>query len=378
VELLLDGTVVRNEVSYPYDLSARLPVVHAPGIEAVLQVRATDTGGNVRLSDAIRIELVPDITPPILVQLDPADGSEKTPALRKVTLRFSEPLDPATVVAANFELIGPNGPVPADSLLLRRDNTTLFVRLPRLFVGDYQFIIHAAALTDRSGNALGVGDKITSFRIADGAPPPVPIELRGGRLSFTGNLLPTVGQLRAVADFNRDGLLDVAGPFGSYGGLTTTLLLGQGDGSFQPAPDGPPNGFSTGIHGANQVDAADFNNDGLLDLVGAAGPVQIYLGNGDGTFGTRLVTLPAQYGDYFAMALGDFNRDGNVDIVAGGGGYPTAGYYDQSNNRVNGLALPTGAGVVVLLGQGDVLNRYGAKLLLHPAKPKLVRRRHGR
>ena len=226
-------------------------------------------------------------------------------------------------------------------------------RLPRLVVGDYQFIIHAAALTDRSGNALGVGDKITSFRIADGAPPPVPIELLGGRLSFTGNLLPTVGQLRAVADFNRDGLLDVAGPFGSYGGLTTTLLLGQGDGSFQPAPDGPPNGFSTGIHGANQVDAADFNNDGLLDLVGAAGPVQIYLGNGDGTFGTRLVTLPAQYGDYFAMALGDFNRDGNVDIVAGGGGYPTAGYYDQSNNRVNGLALPTGAGVVVLLGQGD-------------------------
>ena len=80
----------------------------------------------------------------------------------------------------------------------------------------------------------------------------------------------------------------------SDGGLTTTLLLGQGDGSFQPAPDGPPNGFSTGIHGANQVDAADFNNDGLLDLVGAAGPVQVYLGNGDGTFGTRLVTLPCR------------------------------------------------------------------------------------
>ena len=107
------------------------------------------------LSEAIRIELVPDLTPPILVQQDPADGSAKLPAFRKVTLRFSEPLDPATAVAANFELIGPNGPVPADSLLLRRDDTTLFVRLPRLSLGDYQFIIHAAALTDRSGNCAG-------------------------------------------------------------------------------------------------------------------------------------------------------------------------------------------------------------------------------
>src|SRR5262249_39586261 len=83
VELLQDGVVVRNELSYPYDLSARLPVVHEPGIETVLQVRATDTGGNVRLSDPIRIELAPDLTPPVLLNLDPADNSDKPPPFHK-------------------------------------------------------------------------------------------------------------------------------------------------------------------------------------------------------------------------------------------------------------------------------------------------------
>ncbi len=49
VELLVDGVRVRNEVSYPYMISRRRCKRHETGREVVLQVRATDTGGNVRL-----------------------------------------------------------------------------------------------------------------------------------------------------------------------------------------------------------------------------------------------------------------------------------------------------------------------------------------
>jgi hypothetical protein len=354
VELLLNGIVVRNEVSYPYDLSVKLPVVHEPGHEAVLQVRATDTGGNVGLSEAVRIELVPDLTPPVLLQLDPNDHSEKPATFHKVTLQFSKPLDPATAVAANFELIGPNGPLPANSLLLRLDDTTLVVRYPLLAAGDYQFIIHAAAVTDRAGNALGTGDQKTSFRIAGTAPPPVPVELQAGRLTWTGNLPANAGPLSAVADFNRDGRLDIAGPFGSHGLLTTTVLLGQGDGSFQRAPDGPPNDFRTGIYNADQVATADFNNDGLPDLVGANGTLQVYLGHGDGTFGNVLYALPPEISSGIkTFALGDFNHDGNMDIIAGDGASFATGYSDRNGNSHNGLAIQPGGFVYVLLGMGD-------------------------
>jgi predicted Zn-dependent protease len=360
VELLLDDTVVRNELSYPYDLSAILPVVHETGHTAVLQVRATDTGGNVRLSDPIQIELVPDLTPPTILNTNPADGSEQQPGVRSVSLRFSESLKPTTAVAANFALMGPNGEVPAKSLLLQLDGTRLVVRYPLLPEGAYQFIIHAAAITDRVGNPLGDGDQTISFSIAHLTPPPVPIDIQAGRLTWTGNLLPNASPVRAVADFNRDGILDVAGGFGYYGPKRTALLLGQGDGSFLPAPDGPLNDLRTGIYNANEVDTADFNNDGIPDLVGSTDSnstvanVEVYLGNGDGTFGSVIYALPQGLSNgYHAMALGDFNHDGKVDIVVGNGPNVAEGYYDQQGNPVNGLTVQNGAGVFVLLGNGD-------------------------
>jgi hypothetical protein len=124
----------------------------------------------------------------------------------------------------------------------------------------------------------------------------------------------------AVGDFNGDGKLDIA--VADYGNPATgdnggvSILLGNGDGTFQPA-------ISVNA-GKNPISIAvgDFNNDGKKDLVladygdrqtGGNGAVEILLGNGDGTFQSP-ITLSAG-NEPFPLAVGDFNGDGKLDFA---------------------------------------------------------------
>jgi FG-GAP-like repeat/HYDIN/CFA65/VesB-like, Ig-like domain/FG-GAP repeat len=159
--------------------------------------------------------------------------------------------------------------------------------------------------------------------------------LAAGSLFFPpANYVVAGGPLAiAAGDFNGDGTPDLATVDGSTGNCVT-VLLGNGDGSFQAPLTYPVGANPLGVQ------AGDFNGDGRLDLAVAnadSNSIGILLGNGDGTF-QPMVSYPVVGSGYpISIAVADFNRDSKLDIVAA---------------DANG-GIGNHGGVNVLLGNGD-------------------------
>ena len=129
-------------------------------------------------------------------------------------------------------------------------------------------------------------------------------------ISFNSSAYQAGGNSGAVisADFNGDGLADLV--VANSGTTSVSILLGNGDGTFKPRADYPTGGNSP------MMATGDFNGDGRLDLAvanGFANTVSILLGNGDGTFQTHRDYTTGN--DAVWLAAGDFNGDGRLDLA---------------------------------------------------------------
>lgn len=112
----------------------------------------------------------------------------------------------------------------------------------------------------------------------------------------------------AVADFNEDGMLDLVGTgWGVHGALR--VWLGDGSGSWSALEVLMQGSF----YGVNAV---DLNRDGHLDIMAATyrAGVQIFFGNGDGQFTRGLP--PQTTGSFWDVITTDLDSDGIADLLA--------------------------------------------------------------
>ena len=121
----------------------------------------------------------------------------------------------------------------------------------------------------------------------------------------------------AFADFNRDGIQDIITPKFSGGAGTVNVRLGNGTGGY-----GEPISTSTGP-GPLTVVTADFNLDRKPDFAVTNqldDTVTVGIGHGDGNFGFFHLDTDGDpdviSGYATGLAVGDFNADGRPDIVA--------------------------------------------------------------
>lgn len=207
-----------------------------------------------------------------------------------------------------------------------------------------------------------------------GNPSTVSILLGNGTGSFTSKgTVPLAGEgfSLAAADFNGDGKIDLVV---ATLGKGVSVLLGNGDGTFQA-----PVLYPAGV-GPNDVAVADFNGDGRLDLAVAnfsfsSASITLLLGNGNGSFqaATNVAT-----GSFDRLAAGDLNGDGKVDLVAvvntsvatvflgngngtfqkgvnydSGSGSTHVAIADENGDGHNDIVVGRSSGISTLFGNGD-------------------------
>lgn len=149
----------------------------------------------------------------------------------------------------------------------------------------------------------------------------------------------------AAGDFNGDGYPDLV-VSSTYNNVS--IFLGNGDGTF-----GSPTTYTLTFYVTGQVVVGDFNGDGNLDIAVVGGDeagngLAFFAGNGDGTF------QPVQYfpttlaRSEISAATGDFENNGNLDIYTGGNGNSELIVGNGIGGFQNGsLAGVSGEGVAV-------------------------------
>ncbi len=260
----------------------------------------------------------------VSILLGKGDGTFQDP---KTTMGTTAP---TTFALADFNLDG-----KLDLIMSDQDNNRTFIMLGK---GDGTFQAPISwAIGFEAGIAVGDfnGDSRPDVALTDFGQGIVYVALGNGDGTFSTPVPNTVGTglgsgttQVVVFDLDGDGKMDIVA--GNLFANTVSVLLGKGDGTFQPSVSYPTNGQNSPC-----LAVGDISGDGKPDLVVCqGGGVGVLLGNGNGTF--QSVHSYSLAPHTLGVAIGDINGDGKPDVIA------VAGKFSATND-----------GVWVLPGNGD-------------------------
>jgi hypothetical protein len=259
-------------------------------------VKAISTEDSTKAGPATATVLNPA---PVATALSPASVSEGSAALQ------------LTVTGAGFNSLS-SAAVAGNSLATTFvDDSHLQVQLPASDLGSPGSL----AITVTNPSPGGGTSAALQFPVLS-----LPGGLAGA--NFTAAHDATIGGqgcCTIIADFNEDGIPDVATVHATYDPANPTprdemyVQFGDGKGNFRSRvvlkTDSGPQGLIAG----------DVNHDGHVDLITVnSGNISVFMGDGKGNFTRSDQPLPLVPGTLaFNITGGDFNNDGNLDLAFG-------------------------------------------------------------
>ncbi len=300
------GGGASNEVFFVSTLSATSVTLGLSDFAAdslPSSVAVGDFNGDGKLDLAVTNQGAGSLSGNVSVLLGKGDGTFQAP------VNYAADQSPVAVAVGDF-----NGDGKLDLAVVNTDSNNISVLLGN---GDGTFQAASNFGTQMSPRRLAVADFNADGKldivVTNMASNTVSVLLGNGEGTFQSALDFPVGNLPqavAVGDFNGDGKLDLVVPVSGNNNGSVNVLLGNGDGTFQAAIN------NAGVMSPVGVTVGDFNGDGKLDLAVAdnSNSARIFLGNGDGTFRSA-VTYDVGIAP-ISIALGDFNGDGKPDLVA--------------------------------------------------------------
>jgi len=249
-------------------------------------------------------------------------GGTSRPALFPITNSFTPAPTESSVNAGANPTILATGDFNADGKLdiAVANGTTHSIQI-MLGNGDGTFTAGASFSVGSSVMSVPTSMTVADFNkdgkldLAVGVSPDSLVEIFAGDGTGNFSLINSFSSVNPVSlvasDFNLDGATDIAVANGQDS--TVNVYLSRGNGTFW----GSNTPLATALSGPVQIQVSDFNNDGYADLQilnSKNNTVTTLPGKGTGAFGNAAAALTVGASPV-AFAYGDFNVDGKMDIA---------------------------------------------------------------